>query len=148
MIERENLVNYRSFHWLWINLFFLIVLATFYYFDHPIEGRNGGTPLGYAYGVLATLGILVLMWLGIRKRTYTYYTRPLIGWVSAHLWIGLSLLLVVPLHSGFQLGWNVHSLAYGFLLATVLSGIWGTLNYFHSPGRSCRIEEGKPFRTC
>jgi len=41
--------------------------------------------------------------------------------------------LIVPLHSGFQFGMNVHSLAYGFMLATIVSGVWGTYYYLQYP---------------
>ena len=79
------------------------------------------------------MGIILLMFLGIRKRAYASNLGTLKGWVSAHIWIGLFLVLIVPLHSGFQFGTNVHSLAYGLMLATILSGIWGTYYYLQYP---------------
>ena len=105
----------------------------FYFLDDPLAGRDGGTFVGYTYGVVATLGIILLMYLGIRKRAYASNLGTLKGWVSAHIWIGLFLVLIVPLHSGFQFGMNVHSLAYGFMLATIVSGVWGTYYYLQYP---------------
>jgi hypothetical protein len=133
MFVKQNIINYLDFRWLKVNLIFFGFLLGFYLFDDPLAGRDGATFLGYTYGVIATLGIILLMFLGIRKRAYASNFGTLKGWVSAHIWIGLFLALIVPLHSGFQFGMNVHSLAYGFMLATILSGVWGTYYYLQYP---------------
>ena len=57
------------------------------------------------------------------------------GWLSAHVWIGLALIVLVPLHCGFEFGANVHTLAYGLMLATISSGAWGAFNYIQYPGQ-------------
>lgn len=133
MFVKENITNYKKFRWFWINLVFFNILVAFYLFDEPLTGRDGATFLGYTYGIIATLGIIFLMWLGIRKRSYASSRGTVVGWVSAHIWVGLFLILIVPLHSGFQFGMNVHSLAYGFMLATIFSGMWGTYYYLQYP---------------
>ncbi|MCH8313817.1 MAG: hypothetical protein IID17_12625 [Nitrospinae bacterium] len=133
MSVKENIINYKNFRWFWINLFFFSILLAFYLLDHPLSGRGGGTFLGYTYGILATLGIFFLMLFGVRKRSYASTSGTLIGWLSAHLWIGLALILIVPLHSAFQFGMNVHTLSYGFMLVTIFSGMWGAFNYIQFP---------------
>ena len=133
MFAKENIVNYLDFRWFKVNLVFFGFLLGFYLFDDPLAGKDGATFIGYTYGVIATLGIILLMFLGIRKRAYASNLGTLKGWVSAHIWIGLFLVLIVPLHSGFQFGMNVHSLAYGLMLATILSGVWGTYYYLQYP---------------
>ena len=133
MLVKENIVNYLDFRWLKVNVVFLGLLVGFYFFDDPLAGRNGGSFVGYIYGIIATLGIILLMFLGVRKRAYASNMGTLKGWVSAHIWIGLFLVLIVPLHSGFQFGMNVHSLAYWFMLATIMSGLWGTYYYLQYP---------------
>ena len=133
MIGKENIINYLDFRWFKFNLIFFGLLLGFYFLDDPLAGRDGATFVGYTYGVVATLGIILLMYLGIRKRAYASNLGTLKGWVSAHIWIGLFLVLIVPLHSGFQFGMNVHSLAYGFMLATIVSGVWGTYYYLQYP---------------
>ncbi len=133
MSVNENIINYKNFRWFWINLFFFSTLLVFYLLDHPLAGRRGDTFLGYVYGILATLGIIFLMWFGVRKRSYASTAGTLVGWLSAHVWIGLSLVLIVPLHSAFQFGMNVHTLAYGFMLVTIFSGMWGAFNYIQYP---------------
>jgi hypothetical protein len=104
-----------------------------YVIDKPIGGRNGGTVLGYSLGVIAALGIAYLMYYGIRKRSYHAKVTTLKATLSAHVWIGLSLLYLVPLHSGFSFGLNVHTLAYVLMVIVVLSGLWGVFMYEKLP---------------
>ena len=51
------------------------------------------------------------------------------AWTSAHVYLGLSLIVIATLHAGFQLGWNVHSLAYGLMMLVILSGLLGITLY-------------------
>lgn len=132
---KENFINHGNYRWFWVNFFFLTLMFILYFIDEPLKGRGGDTPLGYFFGGLATVGILVLMWFGKRKRSYSSTTGTVMGWLSAHVWIGLALIVLVPLHSGFQFGWNVHTLAYGLMLATILSGVWGAFNYIQYPSQ-------------
>lgn len=46
-----------------------------------------------------------------------------------HIFLGLALIIFVSLHSGFQLGWNVHTLAYVLVITVVLTGIYGIVVY-------------------
>ncbi len=100
-----------------------------YLCDDPIGGRNGGTFVGYVLGTLATLGLVWLMAYGIRKRSYGSALGTVEGWLAAHIWIGVGLLVLVPLHAGFSFGCNVHTLAYLLMVVTIVSGIWGTFYY-------------------
>jgi hypothetical protein len=128
-VAQETFLNYRSFRWLWITTAALVVCTVAYVVNDPIGGANGGTVLGYSYGVLATIGIIWLMCFGLRKRAYRSSLGTLQGWLAAHIWIGLGLLILVPLHSGFSFGLNVHTLAYVLMVLTIVTGIWGAANY-------------------
>lgn len=131
----ESFVSYKNFRWLWVNAVILVVLTGVYLFDRPLGGRNGGTIVGYAYGGLATAAILYLMWFGIRKRAHYSRFTTLKGCLAVHIWLGIALTLIVPLHSGFSFGWNVHTLAYALMVATILSGILGAVIYVRFPPR-------------
>jgi hypothetical protein len=37
--------------------------------------------------------------------------------------------VIATLHTGFQLGWNVHSLAYALMMLVILSGLYGIVAY-------------------
>ena len=125
----ETFFSYRRYRWFWINAVIVLACIALYLVDDPIGGRNGGTVLGYTLGGLSTAGILYLMWFGIRKRSYNSQASTLKGCLSAHVYLGLALAVIVPLHSAFQFGLNVHTLTYVVMLMTIGSGIWGALNY-------------------
>ncbi|MDX1668802.1 MAG: hypothetical protein R3194_05250, partial [Limnobacter sp.] len=113
----------------------MLILAsgTAYLVDSPKITANGGTWLGYTLGTVGALLIAWLLWLGVRKRQYTKDAGNFRGWVSAHVYLGVALAFVGTLHAGFQLGWNVHSLAYVLMMMVILSGLWGLTLYVRLP---------------
>jgi len=128
-VKLTSFYDYKNYRWFWLNLLLLVVLTGLYLWDNPTHGARGDTFLGYSYGVIGAAGILYLMWFGIRKRSYQASGTTLKGCLSAHVWLGVSLLLIVPLHCGFKFGCNIHTIAYGLMVIVILSGIWGALNY-------------------
>jgi len=126
-MSRETFLSLRNYLWLWFSLVITLFCFLIYFTDKPIGGRNGGTVVGYSLGVLSTLGILYLMWYGIRKRSYYSKMTTLKSVLSSHVWIGLSLVFIVPLHAGFSFGWNVHTFTYILMLLTIASGVWGVV---------------------
>jgi hypothetical protein len=100
-----------------------------YVWDDPLGGPSGGSWLGYGLGGVATALVAWLMWFGVRKRQHAARGAPLRGWLSAHVYLGLALLVLVPLHSGFQFGWNIHTLAFVLMTATIATGMLGILAY-------------------
>ena len=132
MIE-ETFLSYKHYRWLWLHLLLLAVLIALYRWDEPIGGRSGNTVLGYSYGILAAAAILYLLWFGLRKRSHYSHLATLKSCLSVHVWLGLSLALIVPLHCAFQFGANVHSLAYLLMLGVIGSGIVGARIYLRLP---------------
>lgn len=131
----ETFLNYRQFRWLWFTLAALVVALGMFVVDSPPGGRNGGTVIGYVLGVVATLAIVWLMAYGLRRRAYASSLGTVEGWLAAHVWIGMGLLVLVPLHAGFSFGLNVHTAAYVCMVVTILSGIWGVANYATLAGK-------------
>jgi hypothetical protein len=99
------------------------------------EPPSGGSWLGYALGVISAGLIVWLACLGIRKRVITAGHYSLKAWVSAHVYLGLSLTVLATLHTGFQFGWNVHTLAYGLMMLVIASGALGIWAYATLPQR-------------
>ncbi len=126
---QDSFISYKHFRWLWVTIIALLGCTLVYIWDSPGGGRNGGTVVGYTLGTLATVAIVWLMAYGLRKRAYRSSLGTVEGWLAAHVWIGIGLLLLVPLHSGFSFGVNVHTAAYVFMVLTIVSGIWGVANY-------------------
>lgn len=107
---------------------------------------NGGTWQGY---VLGTIGALLIFWLsllGVRKRSYRSNLGSVRGWTSAHVYLGLALLLVATLHCALQFGSNVHTLAYVLMCLVVGSGMYGLWVYLTLPNALARNAGGRDFR--
>ncbi len=130
----ESYLRYRSFRWAKVSVLLVVAAAVAYLVDSPEGGRRGDTVYGYAVGILCGLLMLWLTWFGARKRSYGSTGAPLRGWLSAHVYLGLSLPFLVPLHCAFRFGWNVHTLAYAILLLVVATGLVGVLVYGRVPG--------------
>jgi hypothetical protein len=122
----------------------LCVLSIALYVSQPSTlPPNGGSWQGYVLGGLSAALVLWLALLGLRKRSYRSRLGSVQGWVAAHVMLGLALLLVATLHSAFQLGWNVHSLAYVLMLLVIFSGIYGVFAYLRLPRRLAGLHAGK-----
>jgi hypothetical protein len=131
--SHEGFLRHRNFRWLKVSLFVSFAALLGYALIDVQPRHNGGSWYGY---ILGTIGLLLILWLtglGVRKRAMTRGRWSLKGWTSAHVYLGLSLIVIATLHTGFQLGWNVHTLAYALMLMVILSGIWGIVAYATLP---------------
>lgn len=131
----ESFLVYRKKRFLWLSLLMTALVILIYWIDDPQEPANGGTWLGYALGTLGAALIVWLAWYGIRKRNYASTLGSVQGWLSAHIYLGTALLLVVLLHTGFQFGFNVHTLAFALMVLVILSGFFGVFVYQKYPAR-------------
>lgn len=131
--DHVSFLKHRRFQWLWIALLLSIVCGVGYAMIDQDPRPNGGSWYGYTLG---TIGLLLIVWLsllGIRKRRISEGRWSLKAWTSAHVYLGLSLIVIGTLHTGFQIGWNVHTLAYFLMLLVILSGLWGVYAYAALP---------------
>ncbi|MDH3646449.1 MAG: hypothetical protein OER80_06730 [Gammaproteobacteria bacterium] len=129
----ESILVYRNHRYLWAAVAVVAVSLLAYVLHRSPQPPNGGTWLGYTLG---TIGALLILWLtafGVRKRSYKSSAGKVEGWLSAHVYLGTALLLVATLHAGFQVGWNVHTLAYVLMWVTVVSGFYGVYVYHRYP---------------
>lgn len=133
----ESFMRHARYRWLKVALglcilatgaFLALLLLTDFRLQHA-----GGTWLGYTLGTVGAMLIVWLTFLGLRKRAITEGYWLLKGWTSAHVYLGLSLLVIVTLHTGFQFGWNIHTLAYSLMVIVILSGIVGVIMYVRLP---------------
>lgn len=137
---------YRGGRYGWIALGLCVLSALLYAIHDPVEGRTGSTWLGYALGTLGAALIAWLAWLGVRKRQFQTARAPMQAWVSAHVYLGLALIVIATLHAGFQLGSNVHTLAYVLMLLVIGSGLYGVVAYSVLPARITATRNQLEFR--
>ena len=131
-MRHRTILEYRDYRYL--KLAVLVVAAVIFaygWYNYPL-GHYGGTPLGYTLGTIGALLIFWLMWLGVQKRRYRT-TGDVKGWFSAHIYLGTSLIFIATLHTGFQVGWNVHTLAYALMMVVIASGFYGVYTYLRFP---------------
>ena len=131
--DHESFLAHRKFRWLKIALVLTLVASAGYVMSDIQPYPNGGSWYGYTLGTVGALLILWLSWLGVRKRRMTPGSWSLKGWTSAHVYLGLLLLVVGTLHTGFQLGYNVHTLAWVLMVLVILSGLYGITAYSTLP---------------
>lgn len=133
--SHESFLRHKRFRWLKISLVICLLAIVGYGLVDVQPRHNGGSWYGYTLGTFATLLIVWLAMIGVRKRAITSGRWSLKAWTSAHIYLGLSLIVIATLHSGFQFGWNVHTLAYALMMLVILSGIYGILVYATLPKR-------------
>lgn len=129
----ESLLIYRNLRYLKIALALIAVACGLYIFHTPIEKPNGGTWLGYTLGAISAGIMFWLAWYGARKRSYGGATGRLEDWASAHVYLGLALVFITTLHSGFQFGLNIHTLLYVLMMIVIVSGVFGLYFYLRFP---------------
>ncbi len=125
----ESFLRYQRFRWFKIAAVVSLVSLLIYLLVDVQPRHNGGSWLGYALGTIGAGLIVWLALLGIRKRAMTRGRWSLKGWTSAHVYLGLALIVIGTLHTGFQLGWNVHTLAWVLMMLVIVSGIYGISVY-------------------
>ena len=131
----ESFLNHRRGRWAKAALSLGAAALGAYLLTDPVPRHNGGSWLGYTLGTIGAGMIVWLSLLGVRKRVIGSGPFSLKGWTSAHVYLGLSLIVIGTLHTGFQLGWNVHTLAWVLMMIVSLSGLWGISVYARLPER-------------
>lgn len=133
MSAHTSFLAHEGFRWFKRSALLCIIIIIAYCFYAPMGGRNGGTWMGYGLGGLGLLLILWLSWLGVKKRGFSAGQHKIRGWTSAHVYLGLSLIVIATLHTGFEFGINVHTFGYVLLMVVILSGMFGVFAYLRYP---------------
>ena len=162
-MQRSTLLEYKNYRYFKITSLLMIAAVLAYLFDQSATGAYGGSWLGYLFGILSALIVIVLILYGVHKRLAPIRTErrnllntsssqqnvpdrrkheanwsrhhgaTLQGWLSAHTYMGTALIVLATLHTGFQFGWNVHTLAYALMMVVTISGFYGIYAYLRFP---------------
>ena len=132
-MRHQSLLAYAKYRYLKVAAAVVVATIAAYAWHRPPGGPYGGTGLGYTLGTVGVLLIIWLAWFGVRKRQYSSTAGTLLGWLSAHVYLGVTLIVIATLHAAFQVGWNVHTLAYALMIAVILSGFYGVWAYLKHP---------------
>jgi hypothetical protein len=89
--------------------------------------------MGILYGVAGFIIVLVLMYFGVRKRSYKSSLGTLQGWLNAHIYLGILVFFIILFHSGFRFQDRVAVAALILLTLVFLSGVVGTILYTQVP---------------
>lgn len=146
MQSHESYTSFRGYRYArWAGALCLGVIGI-YLWDNPVGGPRGDSVLGYTLGVLGAVIIVWLLFLGARKRAYQRGPGSLTGWLSAHVYLGLALVLIASLHTGLnfhRFGLDIHTATYVVMNLVVGSGIWGVVLYRRSPARMSAALDGR-----
>jgi hypothetical protein len=130
----QSFINFRNYRYGLIASVASLLTVGAYLLDRPRVPPNGSTWLGYTLGTVAALLVIFLALFGIRKRSFSSNIGTAIGWLSAHVYLGVAALLIATLHSGMHFGANIHTVAYVLMCLVTLSGLWGVYAYVNYPG--------------
>jgi len=131
--DHASFLSYRRMRWLKVALIVSAIAILGYVLADVKPRANGGSWYGYTLGTIGAGLIVWLSLLGVRKRAMTEGDWSLKAWTSAHVYLGLALIVIATLHTGFQFGWNVHTLAYALTMLVIASGIYGIVVYATLP---------------
>lgn len=136
----ESFLRYRGFRWLKLaGLGFAATLATL-----AVPPAWWRAVVVYGLGTLAAGLLLWLLAFAYRRRQYPTRGAPLRGWLSAHVYLGVLPLVLVPVHASFRFGANVHTLAFVLTAAVILTGLGWAACYGTIPAEMTRNRrEGK-----
>ncbi|MDB5363847.1 MAG: hypothetical protein JWO51_5144 [Rhodospirillales bacterium] len=144
----RSVLTYRRGLYGKIALLLVAVSILLYALHAPAGGiANGGTWVGYLLGTIGLALIVWLGWFGIRRRQYGPKMFLLEEWLSAHVYLGLALVVTATLHTAFRFGWNVHTLAYGLMVVVILSGAFGLYAFRRYPAAMTKNRNGTPYKS-
>ena len=134
----QSFVNYRNYRYGTLATIATVATIAAYMLDKPRVPPNGGTWLGYTLGTVAGLLVIFLSLFGVRKRSFRSRIGTALGWLSAHVYLGIAALVIATLHSGMHFGANVHTATYVLMWIVTVSGCWGVYAYVRYPGLMTR----------
>lgn len=126
----------------WRLVFFVLTAVTVgsYLWYQNREFPHGGSPVGLIYGIAGFLLILLLLYFGVRKRTYRSQLGTVHGWLQGHIYLGLLAFIVLLCHTGGRFNDRVAVATFVVVGIVVFSGVFGALLYVTIPRMLTEVE--------
>jgi hypothetical protein len=117
-----------------ITLFFIFISYLLYSFIYNPLSYTPHTWYGYAFGILASVLVVLSTTYYIRKRSLKIFWMPLNLWYSWHLHLGWIALFFSLYHSNYKVRGTIPTTLFISLLSIIVSGylfilIWKILGY-------------------
>jgi hypothetical protein len=125
LVDRGNIARHRR----WIIGVLIALLLTAGWYAAAAwaakEWPGGGSLPGFTFGLIGAVIILFEFLLWPRKHVRIKRLGSAQAWLRAHIWLGLLVLPVLILHSGFRLGGTLSTVLMVLLIIVIASGIVG-----------------------
>jgi hypothetical protein len=147
LVDRESLSRHRR--WILLVVAALVVTAGWYFAAAFASGElpGGGSLPGFTFGLVGG-GIIIfefLLWPRKRYRAARFGSAK--AWLRAHIWLGLFVLPLLILHSGFRFGGTLSTVLLLLLIVVVVSGAVGLVLQQFVPGRLLEEVPGETIPT-
>jgi len=119
----------------WPLLFSAVLTLIFvsYYFYTQCTDPSDRATFKLVYGILGITAVFFLSLYIIRKNIYRYRLGSTQTWLQAHIYIGIISLVLIFVHSGFNITGTFSIFLLVLFLLVIISGIIGSLIYNITP---------------
>lgn len=127
---------------LWRRVFVVLLALTVgsYLWYQGREFPHGGSPIGLIYGIVGLSLIALLLYFGIRKRSYRSRVGTLEGWLQAHIYLGILCFVILLCHTGGRFNDRVAVATMVVVGIVVFSGMFGAILYGTVPKMLTEVE--------
>lgn len=121
-------------------LLMIALLASYAWYERTSGFTHGGSAPGLIYGTIALFMIGLLLYFGVRKRSYRSRWGTLEGWLQSHIYLGIFTFLLIIAHTGFRFEDQVAVALMIVVTIVVVSGIVGALLYKTVPRALTQVD--------
>ncbi|MGA7615253.1 MAG: hypothetical protein WBX15_08730 [Thermoanaerobaculia bacterium] len=120
------------------------LLGSYVWYEQREPFTHGGSTMGLIYGIVALALMGLLLWFGIRKRSYRSRFGTLEEWLQSHIYLGLFTFAVVIAHTGFQFRDRMAIALLIVVTLVIASGILGAILYKTVPRLLTEVDSNLP----
>lgn len=123
------------------------LLASYVWYEKSEGYTHGGSPMGLLYGTIALALIVLLLFFGVRKRSYRSTWGTMEEWLQSHIYLGIVTFILIVAHTGFRFEDQIAVALMIVVTIVVLSGVVGALLYKTVPRMLTEVDSNLPAST-